>query len=164
MTLTKRHEYVDSDGERIGVDNAEGNPDDTIAWLDTDPEGTSDGFYVDVRSSVPLALNILGHDRPDDDPLATRFAVESSVAHIASTQSARDIQLNLAAALLKAVDGYDRRAVRLATAAERRAAAAKSLGDTVAVLRRSALSNEFADTEIGKLREALGRYDAALAN
>ena len=163
MALTNHHKYVDQDGDSIDVPRSyEGFP-DVLLQLTSSDECV--GVYVTDGNAAPLALNILGHDRPDDDPLAVKFIVEESTAHIAHSQTARDAQLNLAAALLMSVDGYDRRAVRLATAEERRERAAVSLSKDVAKLNALAITSKtFGNDEIGKLREALGRYDAALAN
>lgn len=157
MTLTKEHEYKDTEGDHVKVHSAL-NAGDT-AFV----EAHADGVYVHSEFAAPLALNILGHDRPDDDPLATKFEVEGQGAFIASSPAVRNQQLNLAAAILMAVDGYDRRAVRLATAESRRNEAAKRLTDHVVALRRTG-AGDFTGDEIGKLREALGKYDAALAN
>jgi len=164
MTLTKTHTYADQDGDGILVLPA--FPSFPIALRVTDEDdGETAAAYVDSSFAAPLALNILGHDRPNDDPLATRFAVEAEVAHIASSQHDRDCQLYRAAALLMAVDGYDRRSKRLATAEQRRERAAVSLSNDVAKLNALAITSKtFGSDEIGKLREALGRYDAALAN
>jgi hypothetical protein len=160
MALTKSHTYTDQDGDTIEVPQSfPGFPDVLLRLADSED---SIGVYVDPKDAAPLALNILGHDRPDYEPLATTFSVEEAVAHIAGSKSSRDAQLNLAAALLKAVDAYDRREKRRATDAERRERAARTLGRTVSDIRRA--SNELTGDDIGKLREALGRYDAALVN
>jgi sulfur relay (sulfurtransferase) DsrF/TusC family protein len=88
-------------------------------------------------------------------------SVDDAVAFLADSQAARDLQVKNAAALLRAVDAYDKRQARLATAAERREAAAHRLSMAV---NRVQSSSAFGNDEIGKLREALGRYDADLAN
>lgn len=162
MTLTKKHTYADQDGDSITMLPA--YPSFPIALrVAEEADGDSAAAYVDSKFAAPLALNILGHDRPDDDPLATKFSVGQSTAWLAQAEGARNDQLDLAAALLMAVDGYDQRAVRLATAEERRNRAAQSLTDTVIKLRNDG-PGPFTGDEIGKLREALGRFDAALAN
>jgi hypothetical protein len=164
MTLTKNHKYIDQDGDVIeaqapGDFEPEQRGVTSLIYLEA-----SCGTYVEATFAAPLALNILGHDRPNDDPLATEFDVADAVAHIAHSQSMRDSQLNMAAALLMAIDGYDRREVRLATAETRRNEAAKSLTAAVLRLRLDAGADSYSGDDIGKLREALGRFDAALAN
>lgn len=160
MTLTKDYNFTDNDGDYLYVEEPDTDVADAAAFVRT----SSIGFNVDPKLTAQVALLILGHDRPDDDPLATKFEVGVEAAYIASTQYDRDRQLNIAAAMLMAVDGYDRRAVRLATAEERRKAAAKSLTAVVLRLRLDAGADSYTGDDIGKLREALGKYDAALAN
>lgn len=165
MTLTKDHRYADHENDSIEVQTADDGAIEEAGSLGLLYLGSSGGAYVEPKFAAPLALNILGHDRPDDDPLAAKFSVEDSTAHIASSQFFRDEQLNLAAALLMAVDAYDRREKRRATAEERRERAAESLSRDVARLNAAAITSKtFGGDEIGKLREALGRFDAALAN
>jgi hypothetical protein len=162
MKLTKDHKYTDGDGDTIRVEANGGGPEGTI-YLAIDQVDGNEGAFITKADSVPLALNILGHDRPDDDPLATSFDVNGRFAHLADSKSDRHAQLDVAAALLMAVDAYDRRAVRRASAEERRNAAAMRLTDKVGEL-HNAGPGPFTGEEIGKLREALGNYDAALAN
>lgn len=155
MALTKDHEYYDKDGDTIGVEVTS----DTTHGVYL----ASGGAYVQPEHSVPLALNILGHDRPVDERVSTgRFEVGDAGAFIADSQVARDRQVDTAAALLTAADAYDKRVIRLATAEKRRQQALESLADSFARVNKPA--TEWTGDDVGKLREALGRYDAALAN
>jgi hypothetical protein len=165
MALTKDHKYIDSDCDTI--------EDQTPADEAVEEDGAlglvylpnTGGTYILPKFSVPLALNVLGHDRPVDERVSTgRFDLGGATAYIADNQAARDHQVNLAAALLTAVDAYDQRATRLATAEERRQKAAESLTASVVRIKLERGDAAFGNAEIGKLREALGRYDAELDN
>lgn len=164
MALSKRHEYIDEVGDIISIESAV--KDAAIAYVEVESEFSTVGVSVTTRSSVPLALNILGYNRPGDEQVSTgRFEVGDAGAFIASSEAARDRQVRTAAALLTAVDAYDKRTARLATAEKRREAAAISLSKAVADVNSLAIASKtFGNAEIGKLREALGRYDAELAN
>lgn len=161
MALTGYYKYADKDGDFVEVtpipqlDEANG-----VAVIETGDSGTA--TYVTTADSVPLALNVLGYDRPEDERVSTGvFEIGSCKAPVASSQLQRDEQVELAAALLTAVDAYDKRTIRLATAEKRREAAAHSLALKV---NKIASKSTFGNGEIGELREALGHYDAALAN
>ena len=154
MGLTGNYKYTDNDGDWIEVEGDVGRP-----LVKTSDEGA----YVGEAESLPLALNVLGYDLDEEDRLADNVSVEDAVVIIAQTPMLRDFQLRHAAALLKAVIAFDKRAVRLAAAEKRREAAAQALTDAVIRLRNDG-PGAFTGDEIGKLREALGRYDASLAN
>jgi hypothetical protein len=159
MALTKSYSYRDINYDELSISKS--SSDEQSAFVHTD----EDGVYLKREDSVPAALNILGHDRPVDDPIpADEFWVGDSNAGFARTKAIRDRQADLAAALLTAVDAYDQRVKRLATAEERRQKAAASLTASVARLKIERGDATFGNAEIGKLREALGRYDAELAN
>jgi hypothetical protein len=164
VALTKSYKYIDNDGDEITVSEAPEWVANIVATLEARDVDEDEGatVYVTSRDSVPLALNMLGYDRPEDGPLMpASVSVDDAVAFLADSQAARDLQVKNAAALLMAVDAYDKRQARLATAAERREAAAHRLSMAV---NRVQSSSAFGNDEIGKLREALGRYDAELAN
>lgn len=160
MALTSSYSYYDNAGDELSVNEPHSG---SFAAYVTAAE---DGVYVKREDSVAVALNMLGYDRPKDERVSTgRLEVGDVGAFIADSQATRDNQVNLAAALLTAVDAYDQRAKRLATAEKRREAAAISLSKAVADINSLAItSTTFGNEEIGKLREALGRYDAELAN
>jgi len=156
MTLAKTYRYYDNGEDSLVI----GEPHSDLFTAYVEP--IEDGFYVKPEDSIPLALNVLGHDIHPDNPLAASVSVEDAVVQLAHTPMARDFQLSHAAALLKAVDAYDKRAVRLATAEIRRQRALEALADSFARVNKPA--TEWTGDDVGKLREALGRYDAALAN
>jgi hypothetical protein len=155
MALSKSYSYYDSE-DSLSIH--ESHNESFVAYI----EPIDNGFYIKPEDSVPLALNVLGYDRPEDERVSTgRFEVGDAGAFIADSEAVRDRQVRTAAALLTAVDAYDKRAARLATAEKRREAAAISLSRAVATINAKTI---FGNEEIGKLREALGRYDAELAN
>lgn len=159
MAITKSYTYSDHSYDTIEVSNCIGDANAYISPMD-------EGVYVTTKNSVPLALHMLGHDRPVDEPVSTgRFEVGTSVAFIPDSNFDRNELANEAAALLLAVDAYDQRQDRLATAEKRREAAATTLSKSVADIGAWVTTGgTFGNDQIGKLREAPGRYDAALAN
>lgn len=168
MALTKDHKYYDSDNDLIEVQLADDDAVEERGALGLIYLDTTGGAYVEPEFAAPLALNILGHDRPADEPVSTgRFRVGEADVFIADNKIGRDHQVNTAAALLTAVDAYDQRARRLASAEQRRKSAAASLSSSVhSIIGLPATTplKEFTGDDIGKLREALGRFDASLAN
>lgn len=159
MAVTREYTYSDNDFDTIEVSQGGGIGTAYISPMD-------EGFYVTPKNSVALALNMLGHDRPVDEPVSTgRFEVGTQSAFLANSAEERNKMLDAAAALLLAVDATDRRQERLATAEKRRESAAASLArDVASIGALVSTGGAFNNDQIGKLREALGRYDAALAN
>jgi hypothetical protein len=161
MALTRDQTYYDKDNDSIEVQKPDEDAVEEHGALGLIYLSTNGGTYVMPEYAAPLALNVLGYDREDVEPLAISVSAEDAVVQIARTPMTRDFQLRHAAALLKAVDAYDTRAIKLARDEERRTQAADWLATSV---RRIATQSTFGNAEIGKLREALGRYDAELAN
>jgi hypothetical protein len=157
MALTKDHYHYDHANNYVTIEVSFGG-EGTVAYV----APSDDGVYVTPKSSAPLALNMLGHDVEEEDRHAISVNVEDAVVQIAQTPLSRDFQLRHAAALLKAVIAFDNRAERLAAAEKRREQALESLANSFARVNKPA--TEWTGADVGKLREALGRYDAALAN
>jgi len=129
-------------------------------------EPIDNGVYIKEENSIPLALNVLGFDRPSFERVPEgSFVVGEMTAKLAASEVGRNQQVQLAVALLMAVDVYDRQAAWQIEAQKRRDSAAAILSKDVANLGAwVSTGGSFGNEQIGKLREALGRYDAALAN
>jgi hypothetical protein len=157
MALTKEYVYIDRDGDVIRVGGYDEEPAESPpTWI------MANGAYVQPEFAPSLALNMLGYDVDEEDRHAASLSAEDATVHIAQTPHVRNFQLRYAAVLLKAVIAYDQRAERLATAEKRRERALEALANSFARVNKP--STEWTGDDVGKLREALGRYDAELAN
>jgi hypothetical protein len=96
MGLTKEHAYKDNFGDAVKVSHEVG---DNFPLIETD-DGAG-GVYIDAETAVPLALNVLGHDRPSLGDLALTSTV------VVRGDGHRDELLAQAAANLRAIDLYD---------------------------------------------------------
>jgi hypothetical protein len=108
--LTKEHSYTDNDGDKLTVEE---NPDDdlAIAWVSHLSEN---GFNVTAENSVPLALNILGYDRPSSAPYVagpTTYNGRTANRSIPTSKSTRDAHVAEAIDLLIGADIFDQREV-----------------------------------------------------
>ena len=123
MGLTKDHRYTDNDGDYIEVRKPHNDPDGTVAHVATNDDEA--GAYVTSNTAVPLALNVLGYDRPSSELYAegsTQYNGKSANTPIPSSQEQRDANVALAIDYLRGADIFDQRvAEREAKAAERAA-------------------------------------------
>lgn len=118
MGLTKEYEYTDNDGDTLTIDENDCD-DKAIAWVS---DMSSSGFNVTAENSVPLALNVLGYDRPDLErgECATRVGGYFAQGAVIRDQIERDELMATAASALKSIDFYDQGvAARRAEEAER---------------------------------------------
>lgn len=123
MGLSKDHEYTDKDGDIIRAEQDVASGEGTIAYLYAD-----EGFYVDSKSSVPLALNVLGHDRPGIlGGFETVVGGQVSSGVVINGQGLRDKTLAIAIANLKSVDRYDQRQAEREAAEDAKKARAEKL-------------------------------------
>lgn len=159
MALTKNHEYYDAEGDWIKIEElADLEADDANYGAYSFVHSAQGGAYVTAAAAPSLALNILGHDAPTDD---------REGEWVPASALDRDAALDLAVTRLQAVIRFDLREKRLATAEQRRKSAAASLSSklhSVVGLPITSPLKQLTGDDIGKLREALGRYDAELAN
>jgi hypothetical protein len=119
--LKEAHNYTDNDGDKLTIEE---NPDDdlAIAWVS---DLSEDGFNVTVENSIPLALNVLGYDRPDAgaavEAIVGRYGFGRNPNHISGKDS-RDELLAQSIANLLAIDAYDQRAAERKAEEEAKAA------------------------------------------
>lgn len=108
--LTKRHEYIDSDGDKVTASYAV--PAGATACLQVEDCDTACA-YVSKTDSVALALNVLGYDRPGTAQSSFVAEVGNYTAGQATPggQHSRDALLAEAIAKLQAVDSFDQREV-----------------------------------------------------
>jgi len=122
MGLTKDHKYTDNDGDYIEVRKPHDWEDGGVVAVleandvDSDESATA---YVNAVDSIPLALNVLGYDRPSAElNAAGPTAYNNHTAHtpIPLSKEWRDANVATAIDYLRGADIYDQRA------AERKAA------------------------------------------
>lgn len=105
--LTKEHVYTDEDGDTIEVQKKnEGEPHAVIGVKD------ESYAYIQPEYSIPLALNVLGYDRPSAKPYAagpTKYRDATANEAIPGSQIARDTNIAKAIDLLIGADIYDQR-------------------------------------------------------
>ena len=121
MGLTKKHEYTDGDGDAIRIQKwtAGGH----VAHI----EAAKYGSFVNAADSIPLALNVLGHDRPQlGEPAAVRSAGDAYYVVVIGSDAHRDELLARAAANLRAIDLYDQHVVKKKADEEAAAKAAEA--------------------------------------
>jgi hypothetical protein len=133
MGLTKDHRYKDRDGDVVEITKASL----TTAGAALVSVNGGERAYISPKFSVPLALNMLGCDRPS----AAQFSFVAEVGNYTAGkatptgQYSRDALLAEAIASLRAVDAYDQRQ------AERKAeedAKAKAEAEAAAKAKRDA--------------------------
>lgn len=113
--LTTHHKYTDNDGDTIEAFEASSwAREDALALLKaTDNEsGESASVYVSSANSIPLALNVLGHDRPEAGTMVQATVGHSSAAFSGTYITGNDKRAALLAeaiARLLAIDAYDQR-------------------------------------------------------
>lgn len=125
--LTREYRYTDNDGDFVEIDPANriADPHDVVAVIETGSKGTA--AYIKNADSVPLALNVLGHDRPElaRDTARTATAVVRGDGH-------RDELLAQAAANLRAIDLYDQHVAKKRADEEAAAEVAKAEAEVAA--------------------------------
>jgi hypothetical protein len=113
--LTTSHIYTDQDNDSIEVTQTS----NAVACVTVNGGRAA---YVKAEHSVPLALNVLGHDRPHSltDYKAT-VGGQSAYSVTIESQAQRDRALAGAIASLKSVDRYDQKAAQRKAEAEAQA-------------------------------------------
>lgn len=109
MGLNKEHVYKDQDGDKVTASFAV--PDYATATLTVD-DGDTACAYVSKADSVPLALNVLGYNRPQHSGVGSvRASVNgiTTTGYLPASQTLRDQRFAEAIAGLLAVDVYDQR-------------------------------------------------------
>ncbi|MBT2587986.1 hypothetical protein [Arthrobacter sp. ISL-95] len=121
LGLTKDHKYTDSDGDAIEVSAPHNAPEGTVAHLLIEQGGDDGvGVYVDASTSVPLAINVLGYDRPSAGRSAagaTRYNGHEVNRMIPGNHDERDANVAEAIDLLRGADIFDQREASKAAAA-----------------------------------------------
>jgi hypothetical protein len=111
LGLTKNHEYPDFEGDAIKATTIDADIDARGAALVIQaPRG---GAYVDPQHALPLAINVLGHDRlgaSDRIPAVTvgEFTADGE-AYAPSSQWERDKNAAWAISYLLGADRFDQR-------------------------------------------------------
>lgn len=170
LGITRDYVYDDEDGAYIATHPKEGGkPEDVVALIEV-PDGVMP--YVRASNSVPLALNILGYDRPSAELFAagpTTYNGHTANRVIPSSQGDRDAAVAEAIDLLIGADIFDQRqAGKAATEAKRKAEyeASKlaSLNRTKAIfeqtLAAAALDGASAESA-AEVQAALSAYETA---
>jgi hypothetical protein len=185
MGLTKDHEYTDNEGDAIRVEAADPlDARDAVAFLNIKQVDDDEGFYVLPAFSIPLALNVLGYDRPS----AAQFSFVAEVGNYTAGKTAptgqysRDALLAEAIASLRAVDAYDQRQVERKAKEDAKAkaeaeAAAKAKRDaeyarhkqesyerakvTYADAIRDQIASGITPESVAKVQSALSAYETA---
>jgi hypothetical protein len=181
--LTTSHKYTDNDGDTIEVNAAHHGGDGVTAVLKaTDSDsGEYASVYVNAVDGIPLALNMLGHDRPH---ILSNFetTVGEATHHgvvIVSTEH-RDRTAAAAIAYLKSVDRYDQRQAERKAKEDAKAkaeAAAKAKRDaeyahhkresyerakvTYADAIRDQIASGITPESVAKVQSALSAYETA---
>ncbi|MDR6794334.1 hypothetical protein J2X12_002929 [Pseudarthrobacter oxydans] len=178
MGLTTSHKYTDNDGDTIKVSEADSwAKSDVVALLEaTDSDsGESASVYVTPEYSVPLALNVLGYDRPHIlSNFETVVGNSTSLGVVINSSEMRDKTLANAIAYLKSVDRYDQRTAErkaeeeAAAQAKRDAEYAKQKQESYDRAKRSyadAIRDQFATginaESTAKVQAALSAYETA---
>jgi hypothetical protein len=124
--LTTNHKYTDRDGDTIEASEADSWAEgDVVALLKaTDSDsGESASVYVTPENSIPLALNVLGHDRPHVlSNFETIVGGYKAAGVVIGSTEMRDKTLANAIAYLKSVDRYDQRVAERKAEEEAKAA------------------------------------------
>jgi hypothetical protein len=108
MGLSKEYAYTDNDGDTLTIDE-NGVDDEATGWIS---DMSEDGFNITAANSVPLALNMLGYDRPKAGAAVHAKVGNSSYGYSADYllgSSSRESLVAQAIANLLAVDSYDQR-------------------------------------------------------
>lgn len=159
MGLTKNHEYTDNDGDSILVREAAWAEGNVVALLEaTDSvSNESASAYINAVDSIPLALNVLGYDRPSAEFAAagaTTYNGQSANRTIPSSKQQRDRNVVEALDLLIGADIYDQRTAER----EARDEARTKLAEAVDHVARNGVSRVNADT----LQIAVADYKKAV--
>jgi len=141
--LTRDHKYTDNDGDTLLIAEADEDEPLAIAWIDK--LSNPCGFNVTVENTVPLALNVLGHDRPT----LGDWALSSTV--VVRGDGHREELLAQAAANLRAIDLYDQHVVKKKADDE---AAAKAAEIAAAKARVEVANREIAERHLRKAKDA----------
>ena len=132
--LTKEHVYkVDADGRELSIEGSVRDP--RSAYISVLNRKTSRGaaIWLDHADTIPLAINVLGYDRPSAERNAagpTTYNGHTAHATIPSSQERRDANVALAIDYLRGADIYDQRQAELE--AEEKAKAAREWEEKVA--------------------------------
>lgn len=158
MGLTKEHHYEDADGDTILVQDISASSAKrrgATALL----QAAGGGTFVEPGNSVPLALNVLGYDRPGAGDGSSVSADGFFVPGIRIQGDAQRAELAAKAiSYLKSVDIYDQQA------AERKAKEAEEAAAKAAELAAAKAWVEVANREIAErlLRKAKAAYQGAI--
>lgn len=122
--LTKEHVYKDKDGDIIEIHKNDEEPHAVI--------GVKEGYYAYIQPeySLPLAINVLGYDRPSAEPYAstaTEYNGQFANTPIPTSKEARDANIAKAVDLLIGADIADQRIAANKAADEVKAAKAAKL-------------------------------------
>lgn len=169
LGLTRDYTYDDGDNAYISVHPKEGDePEDVVALIEA-PDGVMP--YVRAKDSVPIALNILGRDRPTPGAsvmVAVGRHAAGYTSDAISGSDSRDRLLVAAIANLLAIDAYDQRCAESKAEAKRKAdyeaSKLESLNRSKAIfeqtLTAAALGGASAESA-AKVQMALSAYDTA---
>lgn len=174
LGLTKDYEYPDFEGDAIKAMSIDDDIDARGAALVVSaPAG---GAYVDPKHALPLAINVLGYDRPSAERFEagpTEYNGHKANRLIPSSQSLRDANIAEAIDLLIGADIFDQREAGRAEAAAKRkaeqeaqtrAARQSSLNKAKAIFEQAAaaaaLSGASAETA-ARVQAALSAYETA---
>lgn len=142
MGLSKKHVYTDKDGDTIAIKApVEADGEEAVAYVKVVQYGEYAGVFVDAKSSIPLALNVLGYDRPSAKPYAagpTKYRDATANEAIPGSQIARDTNIAKAIDLLIGADIYDQRVDANEAAAKREAEAKRARHDELLTKRNEA--------------------------
>lgn len=167
MGLSKTHEYATLGGptdRRLIVEKVLGrNPEDATAFLAAGDR--RNGVFVTNADSVPLALNVLGYDRPGTEMHAagpTSYNGHVANKTIPTTQWKRDANVAKAIDLLRGADVFDQRTAANKAADEVEAAKKKAIEEAAAAAARAVV----AEREIAELflRKTKSAYSEAIAD
>lgn len=125
MGLTEEHRYT-NDGRKLTVERS--IDDDRSVYINVGEGSYGAGIWLDFADTVPLALNVLGYDRPElGDEAASWSGATFCYSVVASSSDHRDELPAQAAANLKAVDLYDQSLAKKQADEEAAAKAAEAL-------------------------------------
>ncbi len=169
MGLTNRHEYESprKSGRKLSITKShfeEG------VYITATRYDECESTWVAKSDTVPLALNVLGYDRPDAKPYAagpTTYNGKVANRDIPSTESVRDAHVAEAVDLLRGASIFDQRAAARSASAEAAAkrdaehAKRKAIEEAAAKAARAAV----AEREIAErfFRKAKDAYSEAVA-
>jgi hypothetical protein len=151
--LTKEYRYEDRhNNRRLEIERSIDDSQSVYINVSNRVNSSSAGLWLDYADAVPLALNVLGYDRPT---LGERQGALAGgwydAGMVVTSDSHRDKQLAQAAASLRAIDLYDQHLVKKRAD---EAAAAKAAEIAAAKARVEVANREIAERHFRKAKAA----------